>query len=152
MMGRIHVIARAYIKDNDYILVANNGKHLFLPEGHVKYEEAIYRALSRELAEEIEISNPIIDNFIGVIENLWDNNGKPFHEQSFVFKVHSHSLSKNKEVISKEQHLTFHWEKFSNLAHKNFLPTGMYDFLKEYEGQKQPNFLSLIKDQFTTNY
>lgn len=120
MMGRIHFIARAYIKDNDYILVANNGKHLFLPEGHVKYEEAIYRALSRELAEEIEISNPIIDNFIGVIENLWDNNGKPFHEQSFVFKVHSRSLSKNKEVISKEQHLTFHWEKFSNLAHKKF--------------------------------
>lgn len=120
MMGRIHFIARAYIKDNDYILVANNGKHLFLPEGHVKYEEAIYIALSRELAEEIEISNPIIDNFIGVIESFWDNNGKPFHEQSFVFKVHSRSLSKNKEVISKERHLTFHWEKFSNQAHKKF--------------------------------
>ncbi|MFU7502661.1 MAG: NUDIX domain-containing protein [Candidatus Tisiphia sp.] len=95
-------MARAYIRDNDYILVSNSGKHLFLPGGHVKYGEEIYRALSRELAEEIEISNPIIDDFIGVIENLWDNNGKPFHEQSFVFKVHSHSLSKNKEVISKE--------------------------------------------------
>ncbi|WP_375332336.1 hypothetical protein [Candidatus Tisiphia endosymbiont of Temnostethus pusillus] len=98
------------------------------------------------LVLKLQTNMPIAENAYSEI------NKKPFHEQSFVFKVHSHSLSKNKEVISKEQHLTFHWEKFSNLAHKNFLPTGMYDFLKEYEEQKQPKFLSLIKDQFTTNY
>ncbi|WP_341761238.1 NUDIX domain-containing protein [Candidatus Tisiphia endosymbiont of Thecophora atra] len=148
--GKIYVIVRAYIREGDYVLVANSGSHLFLLGGHVRYQETVYQALLREIAEEIGTIDPIINDFIGVVENLWDNNGKPFHEQSFVFKVHSHSLSKNKEVISKEQHLTFHWEKFSNLAHKNFLPIGMYDFLKEYEEQKQPKFFSLIKDQFTT--
>lgn len=28
-MGKIHVITRAYIKDNDYILVANIGIYFF---------------------------------------------------------------------------------------------------------------------------
>ncbi|WP_375333462.1 NUDIX domain-containing protein [Candidatus Tisiphia endosymbiont of Xenochironomus xenolabis] len=107
-INKIHAIARAYITDEDSVLVADNGKNLFLPGGHIKYQEPIHTALSRELREEIGLINFELGNFVGMIENIWDYNCKAVHEHCIIFKVISKDLSINREVKSKEDHLKFH--------------------------------------------
>ena len=103
------------------------------------------KALTRELNEEMYISYLRITTFIGLVENMWDNQGEKFHENCFIFQVESDQFSKDKEVTSKESHLKFLWVKFSNLEIVNFLPKGMYDFLKGYERDKKAKFFSLMR-------
>ncbi|ROT47101.1 NUDIX domain-containing protein [Candidatus Cardinium hertigii] len=143
-MDKIHFIARAYIRDEDYILIADTGTHLFLPGGHVKYKESMHSALLRELREEMMVTDLKIGNFIGVVENIWGNSGNPFHEFCAVFQVASNNFLKSREIKSKEAHLKFYWTKFNQLEKLGFLPKGIYSLLKQYEKISQPSFLSLI--------
>ncbi|WP_425361927.1 NUDIX domain-containing protein [Candidatus Tisiphia endosymbiont of Mystacides longicornis] len=143
-INKIHAIAWAYIRDEDSVLVADNGKNLFLPGGHIKYQEPIHTALSRELREEIGLINFELGNFVGMIENIWDYNGKVVHEHCIIFKVISKDLSINREVKSKEDHLKFHWVKFNELINLNFLPDGLHNLLSRYEEDGLSHFKSLI--------
>lgn len=143
-INKIHAIARAYIRDGDSVLVADNGKNLFLPGGHIKYQEPVHTALSRELREEIGLINFELGSFVGMIENIWDYNGKAVHEHCIIFKVISKDLSINREVKSKEDSLKFHWIKFNELTNLNFLPEGLHNLLSRHEKDGLSHFKSLI--------
>lgn len=142
-MEKIHLIARAYITDKDHILIADVGAHLFLPEGHVKFNKPIKKALLRDLMEEMGIINVKIESFVGLVENIWNSKNKLIHENSIIFKVSSNELNRN--IILREDHLKFHWFTLNELENLNFLPQGLFSFLKQYQENSKPNFLSLIK-------
>tara|TARA_A100000171_G_C2119482_1_gene139896 strand:+ start:244 stop:675 length:432 start_codon:yes stop_codon:yes gene_type:complete len=141
-MDKIHTIARAYIRDKDSLLLAHNGNNFFLPGGHVKYNEPLLTALKREIKEELDLEDVKIGGFFGVVENVWDNKGSPFHEQCFIFEIFSSLLSSDIPVISKEPHITFHWGLITHLQNDNFLPRGINDFLENYSRTHEARFYS----------
>jgi 8-oxo-dGTP pyrophosphatase MutT (NUDIX family) len=143
-MTTIHVIARAYIRDNDHLLLAYNGHNFFLPGGHANYHEPHFDALKRELKEELGLSIVNIGDFVGVVENVWDNKGTPFHEQCFIFEVSSSFLSAQIPVTSKETHISFHWKTFKKIRNENFLPKSIDDFLANFIRTRKPCFHSLF--------
>ena len=143
-MNIIHTIARAYIEDDEYILLAVTKTHYFLPGGHVKVSESIKNALKREINEEMGIDKVDVGQYMGTIETIWDNKGNPFQELSYIFNVKSELFKKDKMIKSKENHIFFEWVKISDLEKINFLPSGINCLLTNYKTNKSADFLSLI--------
>jgi 8-oxo-dGTP pyrophosphatase MutT (NUDIX family) len=116
-----HILARGIIIDVDYILVAKakNANNIFLPGGHLEFNENLKRALHREIMEEIGI-NCIIDEYIGCIENQWTENNIINQEINHLFMVKG--IKKQMEIKSKEKHLEFHWIKINDMEKENLLP------------------------------
>jgi len=143
-MDTIHTIARAYIKDAEFILLAATKTHFFLPGGHVKYLESAKSALKREISEEMGIEQVEVKNYLGLFETIWDDNGKPVQEFSIIFEISSNQFCMNNKIISKESHLQFHWIKFTELEKINLLPKSIDKFLAKYEESKKASFDSSI--------
>ena len=74
---------------------------------------------------------------VAVYEHSWDDKGHPIHEISIVCRCEIDGLSSDKEVLSKESHLEFIWEKVADLSTINFLPKEFRTFVPEWLKQEQ---------------
>ncbi|WP_413353479.1 tetratricopeptide repeat protein [Microbacterium sp. 1P06AB] len=94
---RIRVIAVAVVVRDGYVLgelyPATTERPAFLraPGGGVEPGEGADAAVRRELAEELGAS-VTESRLLGVIENIFDNEGRPGHEIAYVFAVRSPEL------------------------------------------------------------
>ncbi|EJR54830.1 hypothetical protein IIM_01770 [Bacillus cereus VD107] len=113
MNSKFHHIVRAVMIKDEKLLVAEYiGHHYFLPGGHVEVGESAENALIRELREELGVSCSI-KQFLGVIENQWQDKETLHHEINHVFEIDSQELNYDLEPISRESHLAFHWIEFN---------------------------------------
>jgi ADP-ribose pyrophosphatase YjhB (NUDIX family) len=136
-------IVRLMISSEEHILVAkykqDNEAIYFLPGGAIEYNESLIGAVHRELEEEIGITESQIKFIrpVAVYEHSWDDNGQPIHEISIICKCEIDGLSSDKEVLSKESHLEFIWEKVADLSMINFLPEEFRTFVPKWLKQEQ---------------
>ncbi|MEK7016352.1 NUDIX domain-containing protein [Bacillus sp. FSL R9-9410] len=113
MKSKFHHIVRAIMIKDEKLLVAEYiGHHYFLPGGHVEIGESVENALLRELREELGVTCSI-KQFLGVIENQWQDNETLHHEINHIFEIDSNELKSDFTPISKESHLAFHWIDFN---------------------------------------
>lgn len=92
MKNKFHHIVRAVmIKDKKLLVAEYIGHHYFLPGGHVEVGESAENALIRELREELGV-NCSIKNFLGVIENKWEEREVFHHEINHIFEIDSQEL------------------------------------------------------------
>ncbi len=96
------------IKDKKMLVAEYIGHHYFLPGGHVEVGESAENALIRELQEELGV-NCSIKQFLGVIENQWQDREVLHHEINHIFEIDSEELHIDFVPKSKESHLAFHW-------------------------------------------
>lgn len=147
-------IVRLMITSGDHLLVAKyqqgNEAIYFLPGGGIEYNESLIVAARRELAEEIGITEDQIKLIepIAVYEHSWDDKGKPIHEISIVCKCGIDGLSADKEVISKESHLKFIWQKVATLSTINFLPEDFKIHVPKWVKQ-EPQIISFFASGMT---
>ncbi len=96
ILKRIAPIVRIVIEKDGYVLLASPTKvnirfkpdMIFLPGGAVEHTESARNAATRKIYNEIDYKGNIhITDFLRILENIWDNNGKPFHEMDIVFKA-----------------------------------------------------------------
>ncbi|MEH7270503.1 NUDIX domain-containing protein, partial [Bacillus toyonensis] len=109
MKSKFHHIVRAVMIKDEKLLVAEYiGHHYFLPGGHVEIGESAENALIRELREELGV-NCSIQQFLGVIENQWQDKEVLHHEINHIFEVESQDLHTDLPPKSSESHLAFQW-------------------------------------------
>ena len=132
-----HVLARGIIIDDGYILVAKlkNGNNMFLPGGHLEFNENLKQALERELFEEIGIKGNI-EEYIGCLEAKWMENNIYNQEINHIFIVNG--INKNMNIKSMENHLEIYWLKICDdeMEKENLLPYSIREIVKNIKNKE----------------
>ena len=118
-LAGIETIARGVCVRDGKLLVcrAKGAKSCYLPGGHVEFGETGRQALVREMAEETGLAAEAGD-FLGVVENAFEQHGKPHAEINLVYAMDVAS----DDVESREDWISFEWIPLSGLAAANLLP------------------------------
>jgi ADP-ribose pyrophosphatase YjhB (NUDIX family) len=138
MANTQELIVRALImKDGKILICQTKGRdYYFLPGGHIEFGETMQEALSRELTEETG-ARVTSSRFVGGIENLFDQEGEPRHEVSFVFEVEI-DLD---EIASKEEHISFSWTTMEEFINMNIVPPALKDAIIRWTAEKEIFFI-----------
>lgn len=101
--NKIEVSVRAIIFNHGKVLVCRLVKknYYFFPGGHVEYNETLEQALRREMKEELGIRIKSY-KLLGLVENIYTEDGINHHEINFVFLVNV-----KLKAIAKEKHINF---------------------------------------------
>lgn len=119
MEKNIAVCLRLVITKGDEILLTKvkGGDFYFLPGGGLEFNESIEEAISRELKEELGI-NLKSTEFIGINETRFTDKNGVNHGIDLIFKVEVDKLND----VSKEDHISFGFNKISEIPNLNILP------------------------------
>jgi len=120
--GFVETVARGVaIKDGQVLLCrAKGGDATYLPGGHIEFGETGRAALVREVKEELGVDATAGD-FLGVVENTFDQNGKRHAEINLIYRLDLAC----KTVESQEAWISFEWCALSDLPKANLLPAEM---------------------------
>jgi ADP-ribose pyrophosphatase YjhB (NUDIX family) len=138
MEKNFELIVRALIiYDNKILVCQTRGRdYFFLPGGHVEFGENMRYSLARELNEEIG-AKIINSQFIGGVENLFEQDGLQKHEVSFVFLTEIDM----KEIVSREEHVEFFWFTMDEFVEKNIVPPALKDAVLQWTAEKEIFFI-----------
>ena len=134
------IISRALItKGSRFLTCRRKGSdYWFFPGGHINPEENGKEALTRELKEErgsqIEISD-----FVGVIENFFEQDGKRISEINLIFLAREPEGTE--ETTSKEDHLEFKFIELDDFEKENVLPFALKSGIVQWIQDGKPFYL-----------
>lgn len=119
---KIEVLVRAIIEIDRKILVCKkkNKKYYFFPGGHVKFGESAESAVTRELKEELNILIKKC-SFIGVMENMYNEDNQKHHEINLVFSA----LVDRAKDKSLEDHIDFAFLNKKEFQKEKVLPVSL---------------------------
>ena len=123
--GFVETIARGVaVRDGKILLCrAKGGSSTYLPGGHIEFGETGREALVREIKEELGVDSTAGD-FLGVVENSFDQNGRRHCEINLVYRMELADVS----VESQEDWISFEWRELADLPKANLLPAEMRRF------------------------
>ena len=112
-LAGIEIIARGVCVQDGKILLckAKGGATTYLPGGHVEFGETGRQALVREVKEEMGVDAET-GAFLGVVENAFQQHGKPHAEVNLVYEltVPSATLAR-----AREDWIEFEWRDLAHL-------------------------------------
>jgi 8-oxo-dGTP diphosphatase len=119
----IEIIARGALVSDGYLLVCRTAGRdvLYLPGGHVEFQEAARYALERELDEETG-HEARAGSLLGVVEHTFLQDGERHSEINLVFELHIDELDAPEPPESQEPHISFHWIPLDRLSETSFQP------------------------------
>lgn len=142
--GHIHVLARAVIIQNNYILLAYDPRFkpyhyydldtffYYLPGGHIEFNEPAKTTIIREIKEETGY-NCEVERFMGLLENSWLPQKEGLychtHEINLIFKVNIPEIDTNINIEPIEEHVAFKWERLDRLSQVDFRPKNLVNIL-----------------------
>lgn len=132
-----HIVRALVVRDKCILVCRTSGRdYYFLPGGHVEFGETLKTALKREIYEEM---GAILTKaqFIGGIENMFDQDGMKKHEISFVYLTDIDTT----QVESKESHVSFHWFTIEQFINENIVPPALKDVVMQWMAEKEPFFV-----------
>ncbi len=132
-MPDIQLLGRVVLHEEDQILVAHQigESNTFLPGGHVEWKEGVPQTIRRETREEFG-GDVRVNEFIGVLEHSYEQDGQIFHEINFVFSGELRDSPYPQAPASREAHLEFFWQPVEKLAEVNLLPEPLVGLIWEY--------------------
>ena len=115
----IEIIARGVCVQEGKILLcrAKGGATTYLPGGHVEFGETGRQALVREVKEEMGVDAET-GAFLGVVENAFEQHGKPHAEVNLVYELKVPSATPARAC---EDWIEFEWRDLAHLD--DLLPT-----------------------------
>ena len=139
--SKYHVLARALIIDNGYILVAHckGMDNTFLPGGHVEFREGVRTTLSREIMEELG-QGSIVKDYLGCVEAQFDLSEIYHQEINHLFIVDLPNINRNENPESMEDHLEFYWIPIEQMEEHNLQPHPVREIVKRYVNKESGPF------------
>lgn len=133
-LAGIETIARGVcICDGEILLCkAKKSRSSYLPGGHIEFGETAREALVREIREELGVECSTGD-FLGAVENRFDQHGKPHAEINLVFRLDfaPDTLSDlRSRLSSQEEWIEFVWWPLSELGSSGLLPERFRDLAR----------------------
>ena len=118
-LAGIEVIARGVCVQDGKILLcrAKGGATTYLPGGHIEFGETGRQALVREVKEELGVDAET-GAFLGVVENAFNQHGKPHAEINLVYEL---KLPVTTSAQAQEDWIEFEWRDRAHLD--DLLPT-----------------------------
>ena len=112
-LAGIEVIARGVCVQEGKILLcrAKGGATTYLPGGHVEFGETGRQALVREVKEELGVDAET-GAFLGVVENTFNQHGKPHAEINLVYEL---KLPMTTSAQAQEDWIEFEWRDRAHL-------------------------------------
>ena len=106
-LAGIETIARGVcIREGKLLLCrAKGGRTTYLPGGHIEFGETGRQALVREVKEELGLDAQT-GKFLGVVENAFEQHGKPHAEINLVYEL---ILPPDAEIAAREDWIAFEW-------------------------------------------
>ncbi|MBQ6914692.1 MAG: NUDIX domain-containing protein [Kiritimatiellae bacterium] len=118
-LAGVEVIARGVCVQDGKILLckAKGGATTYLPGGHIEFAETGRQALVREVKEELGVDAET-GAFLGVVENAFNQHGKPHAEINLVYEL---KLPATTPARAQEDWIEFEWRDRAHLD--DLLPT-----------------------------
>ena len=112
-LAGIEVIARGVCVQDGKILLcrAKGGATTYLPGGHIEFGETGRQALVREVKEELGVDAET-GAFLGVVENAFQQHGKPHAEINLVYEL---KLPTDTPPCALEAWIEFEWRDRAHL-------------------------------------
>ena len=112
-LAGMEVIARGVCVQEGKILLcrAKGGATTYLPGGHVEFGETGRQALVREVKEEMGVDAET-GAFLGVVENAFEQHGKPHAEVNLVYELKVPSATPARAC---EDWIEFEWRDLAHL-------------------------------------
>ena len=112
-LAGIEIIARGVCVQDGKILLckAKGGATTYLPGGHVEFGETGRQALVREVKEEMGVDAET-GAFLGVVENAFQQHGKPHAEINLVYEL---KLPVATAACAREDWIEFEWRDLAHL-------------------------------------
>jgi 8-oxo-dGTP diphosphatase len=135
----IEFIARGCLIERGRVLVCENTKHgyLYLPGGHIEFQESAARALSREFLEECGLAVSV--RALGLVsEGSFRTRKRAHHEINLVFhveRVGGGGGRERDEIRSREKGIAFHWVDLATVVDRDIRPNAAKAWLTTLSGR-----------------
>ncbi len=127
------------VKNGKFLVCRRKGSaYWFLPGGHIDPGENGKEALTRELEEERGSKVRILD-FVGVIENFFEQEGEEICEINLIFEVEE--PEEVGETFSAEEHLEFRSMTLDEFDEENVLPVAAKEGIAGWLRERKPFYL-----------
>jgi len=131
---KFELCARGIVQKENKILVCKrkDKDYYFFPGGHIEFGETAEQALIRELNEELEILVKKV-SFIGMGENIFNQEGQKYHEINLVFEV----LADEVEDKSREDEIDFFFFDKERFIKEEVLPISLKEAIIKWQKDKK---------------
>ena len=143
------VCVRAIIRYRGKTLVCYHRKkrRYFFPGGHIKFGESINEALKREIKEELNIFVKKF-SFIGMVDNIYREEGKEHHEINFVFDTKTDRITEGREIEeTKGDHISFILFDKKRFSKERVLPIALRESILKWLKNRKMFWASQIYDK-----
>ncbi len=139
----IELISRGVLLGPRGILLCRNTgmEYTYLPGGHVEFGESAAAALEREIFEELALRAKA-ENFLGVIEHTFAQDGVTHHEISLVFELTGSAIARRARFTPAESRLEFLWQPLHTLSEAELLPRPLRQLIPLWTRGKHAPFSS----------
>jgi len=148
-MEKFEVCVRVIIWQRNKILICKHrekGYYFFLG-GHLEFGESIPQALSREIKEELGIDIKKY-SFIGLVDNIYEEEGQKHHEINLVFDTKVDRIPKSRVIEeTKKDHIEFILFDKKRFSKEKVLPTALQETILKWQKAKKFFWVSQIKNK-----
>ena len=140
-MENFEVCIRTIVRQGEKILLCWNKEknYYFFPGGHLEFGEKIQDALFREMKEELNVKVKKI-KFIGLVDNIYKEEGQKHHEINLVFEANVDKISER----SRENHIGFIFLDKKRFKKEKILPIALQKAILKWLKDKKIFWASQI--------
>lgn len=133
MKKKIEILVRGVCVRNRRLLICRNRHrgNLYLPGGHVEFNESAPEALRREIHEEMGVPCTI-GRFLGVVEHTFKDGKRRTCEINLVFQMDLKLGPRDPTDLAREDQLDFTWVPLARIGRYTLEPKVLRDHLSTW--------------------